>query len=270
VDFALEIGVTRIEIVAAKWGDDSAMNKVAVVTGGASGIGKAVAERLGEDGCTVVILDINEEAGSQVAAELRKRGREATLGCLDVTQEADVQAIFQKIISEHGRIDVLVNVAGGSLHRYKVEEFPLEHWQAVIDVNLTATFLCCRAVIRVMKSQKSGAIVNISSDIGFSGDPSRSAYAAAKAGIVGFSKTLALELASFGVRANVVAPGRIATPRVRATYSEAEWEAAAKRIPLGHAGEPEDIAEAVAFLASDSSRHMTGQTLHINGGRIMT
>ena len=102
-----------------------------------------------------------------------------------------------------------------------------------------------------MKSQKSGAIVNISSDIGFSGDASRSAYAAAKAGIVGFSKTLALELAPFGVRANVVAPGRIATKRVRATYSDAEWEAAAKRIPLGHAGEPEDIAEAVAFLASD-------------------
>ena len=121
-----------------------------------------------------------------------------------------------------------------------------------------------------MKNQKSGAIVNISSDIGFSGDAGRSAYAAAKAGIVGFSKTLALELAPYNVRANVVAPGRIATKRVRATYSDAEWEAAAKRIPLGHAGEPEDIAEAVAFLAGNSSRHMTGQTLHINGGRIMT
>ena len=144
------------------------------------------------------------------------------------------------------------------MHRHKIEEFPLDHWQAVIDVNLTSTFLCCRAVTGVMKSQKSGAIVNISSDIGFSGDAGRSAYAAAKAGIVGFSKTLALELAPFGVRANVVAPGRIATKRVRATYSDAEWEAAAKRIPLGHAGEPEDIAEAVAFLASDSSRHMTG------------
>ena len=176
---------------------------------------------------------------------------------------------FRKIISDHGRIDALVNVAGGSLHRHKIEEFPLDHWQAVIDVNLTSTFLCCRAVIGLMKSQKSGAIVNISSDIGFSGDATRSAYAAAKAGIVGFSKTLALELAPFGVRANVVAPGRIATKRVRATYSDAEWEAAAKRIPLGHAGEPEDVAEAVAFLAGDSSRHITGQTLHINGGRIM-
>jgi len=245
------------------------MNKVAVVTGGASGIGQAVVERLVRDDFTVVILDINEEGGNQFAAEIQGRGKQVTFVQLDVTREADVQKTFHKIISDHGRIDVLVNVAGGSLHRHKIEEFPLDHWQAVIDVNLTSTFLCCRAVTGLMKSQKSGAIVNISSDIGFSGDASRSAYAAAKAGIVGFSKTLALELAPFGVRANVVAPGRIATKRVRATYSDAEWEAAAKRIPLGHAGEPEDVAEAVAFLASDSSRHMTGQTLHVNGGRIM-
>ena len=245
------------------------MDKIAVVTGAASGIGRAIAKRLAENDFIAVILDINEEGGKQVAAEIQRRGKYATFIPLDVTREADVQKTFHKIISDHGRIDVLVNVAGGSLHRHKIEEFPLDHWQAVIDVNLTSTFLCCRAVIDLMKTQKSGAIVNISSDIGFSGDASRSAYAAAKAGIVGFSKALALELAPYNVRANVVAPGRIATKRVRATYSDAEWEAAAKRIPLGHAGEPEDVAEAVAFLASDSSRHMTGQTLHINGGRIM-
>jgi len=246
------------------------MNKLAMVTGAASGIGQAVAERLARNDFIVTILDIDEEGGKQVAAAIRARGKQALFVGLDVTREADVQRTFQRIISDHGRIDVLVNVAGGSLHRHKIEEFPLEHWQAVIDVNLTSTFLCCRAVVREMKNQKSGAIVNISSDIGFSGDAGRSAYAAAKAGIVGFSKTLALELAPYNVRANVVAPGRIATKRVRATYSDAEWEAAAKRIPLGHAGEPEDIAEAVAFLAGNSSRHMTGQTLHINGGRIMT
>jgi len=246
------------------------MNKLAMVTGAASGIGQAVVERLARNDFVVTILDIDEEGGKQVAAAIRARGKQALFVGLDVTREANVQRTFQRIISDHGRIDVLVNVAGGSLHRHKIEEFPLEHWQAVIDVNLTSTFLCCRAVVREMKNQKSGAIVNISSDIGFSGDAGRSAYAAAKAGIVGFSKTLALELAPYNVRANVVAPGRIATKRVRATYSDAEWEAAAKRIPLGHAGEPEDIAEAVAFLAGNSSRHMTGQTLHINGGRIMT
>jgi len=246
------------------------MNKVAVVTGAASGIGRAVIERLAKEDFIGVILDINDEGGRQVAGEIQRRGKQAAFMCVDVTQEGAVRAAFDRIISDHGRLDVLVNVAGGSLHRHKIEEFPLEHWRAVIDLNLTSTFLCCRAVVGLMKSQKSGAIVNISSDIGFSGDAHRSAYSAAKAGIVALTKTLALELAPFDVRANAVAPGRIATPRVRATYSDAEWETAAKRIPLGHAGEPEDIAEAVAFLVSDAAKHMTGQTLHVNGGRIVT
>jgi len=245
------------------------MNKIAVVTGAASGIGRAVIERLAKEDFIGVILDINDEGGRHVASEVQRRGKQAAFMCVDVTQEGAVRAAFDRIISDHGRLDVLVNVAGGSLHRYKIEEFPLDHWQAVIDLNLTSTFLCCRAVVGLMKSQKSGAIVNISSDIGYSGDAHRSAYSAAKAAIVALTKTLALELAPSNVRANAVAPGRIATPRVRATYSDAEWEIAAKRIPLGHAGEPEDVAEAVAFLASDAAKHMTGQTLHVNGGRIM-
>ena len=246
------------------------MSKVAVITGGAGGIGRGVAGRLAKDSQTVVILDVNGDAGGQVVAEFQKRGTELLFARVDVTQEADVRSAFEKIKAEHGRIDVLVNVAGGSMHRHPLEDFPLAHWQVVIDANLTSTFLCCRAVTPVMKQQKSGAIVNISSDIAFSGDAGRSAYAAAKAGILGLTRSLALELASSGVRVNAVAPGRIATPRVRANYTDAEWEAAAKRIPLGHAGGAEDVAEAVAYLASEAAKHVTGQTIHVNGGRIMT
>jgi 3-oxoacyl-[acyl-carrier protein] reductase len=246
------------------------MNKIAVVTGAASGIGKAVVERFAKEDVSSIILDIDESGGKNVAAEIQQRGKRAAFLRLDVTKENDVQSVFDEIKLAHGRVDILVNVAGGSLHRHPLDEFTLAHWQAVIDVNLTSTFLCCRAVMGLMKSQRSGAIVNISSDIGFSGDANRSAYAAAKAGILGLTRTLALELAPFAVRVNAVAPGRIATARVRAHYSDAEWEAAAKRIPLGHAGEPQDVAEAVAFLAGDAGCHLTGQTIHVNGGRIMT
>ncbi|HEX2930513.1 MAG TPA: SDR family NAD(P)-dependent oxidoreductase [Candidatus Binatia bacterium] len=246
------------------------MTKVAVVTGGAGGIGQAVADRLIKDNCAVVILDINEEAGQKVVADLRARGAGLLFQRADLTLEPEVQSAFEKITAAHGRVDVLVNVAGGSMHRHRLEEFPLKNWQTVIDANLTSTFLCCRAVVGMMKQQKSGAIVNISSDIAFSGSENRSAYAAAKAGILGLTKTLALELAAFGVRVNAVAPGRIDTPRVRASYTDADWLAAAKGIPLGHAGLPEDVSEAVAYLASDAAKHMTGQTIHVNGGRIMT
>jgi len=246
------------------------MTKVAVVTGGAGGIGQAVAERLSRDAYTVVILDMNEEVGKQVAADFGKRGVELRFHRADLTDEAQAQAAFEKITAEFHRIDVLVNVAGGSMHRHSFEEFPLKDWHAVIDANLTSTFLCCRAVVGTMKNQKSGAIVNISSDIAFSGSENRSAYSAAKAGVLGLTRTLALELATFGVRVNAVAPGRISTPRVRAAYSDREWEESNRRIPTGHPGAPDDVAEAVAFLAGEAAKHMTGQTIHVNGGRIMT
>ena len=246
------------------------MNKIAIVTGGAGGIGQAVAMRLAKDDCTVIILDLNDEAGRRVVGDFGRQGIELSFHRADLTHEAQVQAVFDTIKATYRRIDVLVNVAGGSVYRHPLADFSLDHWRAVVDANLTSTFLCCRAAVTPMKAQKSGAIVNISSDIAFSGDLDRSAYAAAKAGILGLTKSLALELACLGIRVNAVAPGRIATPRVRANYSDAEWEAAAKMIPLGHAGVPEDVAEAVAFLASDAAKHMTGQTIHVNGGRIMT
>jgi NAD(P)-dependent dehydrogenase (short-subunit alcohol dehydrogenase family) len=245
------------------------MGKVAAVTGGAGGIGEAVVFRLAEDGCVPIVIDNNEAAVRRLVADLKARAIEAAFLIVDVTQRMAVQQAFAKIISDFGRIDVLVNVAGGTLHKHPVEDFPLAHWQATIDANLTSTFLCCQAVIGAMKSQRSGTIINISSAIGFTGAVNRSAYAAAKAGIIGFSKTLALELAPYGIRINIVAPGRTATKRVSAGYSADEWQAADKLNPLGRAAEPRDIADAVAFLAGATSGYITGQTLHVNGGKLM-
>src|SRR5919106_5438532 len=206
---------------------------------------------------------MNKVGGKQAAADFRKRGIDISFERADLTQEAQVQAAFAKINVDHGRIDILVNVAGGSMHRHRLEEFPLKNWQAVVDANLTSTFLCCRAVVGIMKHQNAGAVVNISSDIAFSGSENRSAYAAAKAGVLGLTRTLALELATLGIRVNAVTPGRISTPRVRAAYSDTDWEESNKRIPMGHPGAPDDVAEVVAFLDSDSAKHMTGQTIHV-------
>jgi 3-oxoacyl-[acyl-carrier protein] reductase len=245
------------------------MSNIAVITGGAGDIGRAVVERLANDSYGTVILDVNREAGDLGLRDLASRGISADFICADLSDEAAVQNSFEQIIRKQGRVDLLVNVAGGSFFRHRVEEYPLDRWRAVIDANLTATFLCCRAVIAVMKAQKSGAIINISSDIAFSGGENRSAYAAAKAGILGLTRTLALELAPIGVRVNAVAPGRIGTEKVRSHYSAEQWEAANKSIPLGRPGTVEDVAEAVRYLASDAAKHVTGQTLHINGGRLM-
>jgi len=245
------------------------MNKVAIVTGGAGDIGRAIVERLAKDNGRIVILDMNLDAGNQVVGEFAKRDIALEFHCAHLDQEAEVKTTFDKILSDHKRVDLLVNVAGGSLFRHKFEDFPLDHWHTIIDANLTATFLCCRAVTVLMKNQKAGAIVNISSDIAYSGGENRSAYAAAKAGILGLTRTLALELAPAGVRVNAVAPGRIETAKVRSHYTDAEWKASNERIPLGHPGAVKDVAEAVAYLACDAAKHVTGQTLHVNGGRIM-
>jgi 3-oxoacyl-[acyl-carrier protein] reductase len=245
------------------------MNKIAVVTGGAGNIGQAIVERLVKDDCRVVILDMNPEAGNQVVAKFAGRNIALDFHCANLSDEAAVKTSFDKILSERQRIDLLVNVAGGSFFRHRFEDFPLDQWRAIIDANLTSTFLCCRAVTVLMKQQKSGAIVNISSDIAYSGGENRSAYAAAKAGILGLTRTLALELAPHGVRVNAVAPGRIGTDKVRSHYSDAEWQASNDRIPLGHPGTVEDVAEAVCYLAGNRAKHVTGQTMHVNGGRIM-
>lgn len=162
-----------------------------------------------------------------------------------------------------------MNLAGGTLHQHPIQDFPVDEWRRVIDVNLKASFLCCQAAIPTMKAHGSGAIVNTSSNYGATGGATRTAYSAAKAAIIAFSKSLALELGSSGIRVNTIAPGRTATARVMSHYTPEAWAASSASIPMGRSGEPSDIAEAVAFLLSDEAAYITGQTLHVNGGMVM-
>jgi 3-oxoacyl-[acyl-carrier protein] reductase len=243
--------------------------KVAVVSGGAGGIGQAVVARLAAAEFFPVILDKNEAACREAADTLGRQGREVEWIALDLRKRNEVRDAFDGVISRRGRIDLLVNLAGGTLHARLVEDFTLEEWREVIDVNLKGTFLCCQSAIGPMKEQGKGCIVNTSSNFGITGSPTRTAYSASKAAVIAFTKSLALELAPYDIRVNAVAPGLTATKRVMSIYTPQEWTELSKTIPAGRAAEPKDIAEGVAFLAGDESGYMTGQTLHVNGGLVM-
>ncbi len=201
-------------------------------------------------------------------ARLTAQGRTARFYKIGLRDSAAVKATFATILQDTGRIDLLVNLAGGTLHKRPVVEFSLAQWQEVIDVNLKATFLCCQAVCRTMRERGCGVIVNTASNIGITGAVGRTPYAASKAATVAFSKSLALELAPHGVRVNTIAPGMTETPRIRREYDEAGWRAAGAALPMGRLALPTDIAEGVAFLAGDDSAFMTGQVLHVNGGMV--
>lgn len=240
-----------------------------MVTGGAGGIGQAVVLRLARDGFLPVILDRDDAACRQAVARLAAEGHPAEHHALDVTRRAQVQEAFQGIVSAHGRIDALVNLVGGTTYTRPIQDFAPAEWREVIDLNLKSAFLCCQAAVPAMKAQGSGAIVNTSSNYGFTGDATRTAYSAAKAAVVGFTRSLALELAPHGVRVNTIVPGRTATERVMRNYSPEDWEARGRQIPMGRAAEPEEIADGVAFLVGDESAYMTGQSLHVNGGMVL-
>ncbi|HEY1268146.1 MAG TPA: SDR family NAD(P)-dependent oxidoreductase [Candidatus Binatia bacterium] len=240
--------------------------KIAVVNGGAGGIGRAVVARLARAGFFPVIFDVNENAGRAALDEL---GGAAEFLRLELTDKAAVVEAFAKIRTRHKNIDLLVNLAGGTLHAHPIQEFPLAEWLRVVDVNLTATFLCCQAALPSMKRRRRGVIINTASNFAVTGSATRTAYAATKSAVIAFTKSLALEAAPFGVRAHAVAPGLTATERVRKHYSDESWAAQGAAIAMGRAAEPADIAEGVAFLASESAAFMSGQTLHVNGGMIM-
>jgi len=241
--------------------------QVAVITGGARGIGKAIAEALARKGVNIVIADISSEQAQGTAAEIGKLGVKATGVGLDVSKAVEVNSAFGEIAKEYGKIDILVNNAGvtrdGLIMRMKEED-----WDAVININLKSVFLCSKEAVKVMAKQRYGRIINISSVVAFMGNPGQANYSASKAGIVGLTKTTAKEYASRGITANAVAPGFITTAMTEALPENVK-EDMKRAIPLGSFGTTDDVANAVVFLASSGACYITGQVIHVNGGMYM-
>lgn len=239
--------------------------EVALVTGASRGIGAAIADLLAAQGATVVGTATSDAGAQAIGARLAARGGHGRR--LDVTEPGAIEALVDAVASEFGGISILVNNAGITrdtlLLRMKDED-----WQAILDTNLTSVYRASKAVLRGMMKARRGRIVNIASVIGVTGNAGQANYAAAKAGIIAFSKSLAKEVGSRGITVNVVAPGFIATD-MTADLPEAAKEAMLGQIALGRLGTPDDVAQAVAFLAGPSAGYITGETLHVNGGMYM-
>ena len=237
--------------------------RVAIVTGASRGIGRAIALRLASAGAFVV-AGARADHARAVVGEIEETGGTALAVTLDVTEPASVAGMAQAALERFDRIDVLVNNAGIVRDQLLLRMKP-EDWDAVIATNLTAAFACCRAVLRAMVKQRSGRIVNIGSVVGQTGNPGQANYAASKAGLEGFTRSLALEVATRGITANVVAPGMIETDMTAALDDRAR-DALCSRIPVSRFGTPDDVAGAVCFLASDEASYITGQVVSVNGG----
>jgi 3-oxoacyl-[acyl-carrier protein] reductase len=237
--------------------------RVAVVTGASRGIGKAIARGLASQGAVVCAAARGTNAAATAAAIVETGGR-ADSFTVDVTDTASVEALFGAVVGRHGRVDVLVNNAGIARDQLMLR-MKREDWDEVLQTNLTAAFTCVQAVLKSMVKQRSGRIVNISSVVGQMGNAGQANYAASKAGLIGFSKALAREVASRNVTVNVVAPGLIETDMTKSLTDRAQTDWSAQ-IPVGRIGSPEDVAAAVCFLASDEAAYITGQVLAVNGG----
>ena len=243
-------------------------DQVAIVTGAARGIGRAIALAFVEEGAKVVLADIDGERLARLREEIVDRGGEALPVPCDISKSSDVKEMVDQVLKAFGRIDVLVNNAG-IIRRGTIETVTEEDWDRVISINLKGTFNCCKAVVAPMKQQGGGSIVNVSSISGKMGDiTSAPGYGPSKAGGDALIKTLARQLARYGIRANAVAPHAIET-EMSAQWSEERRREIIAAIPLGRLGRPGDVAQAVLFLASDAASFITGEILDVNGGALM-
>jgi len=242
--------------------------RIAIVTGAGQGIGRAIALGLAREGARVAIADVNEESANTVKNEIEASGGRALAIRTDVSNEKSVQAMVEKSLKEFLRVDILVNNAG-IFPTSPVEEMSEEDWDRVIGTNLVGAFLCARAVVPKFLEQGTGRIISITSGRAFQGAKNGAHYAASKAGIIGFSKSLALELAPHRITVNVICPGITDTAQPRGHQTEEQIYAQAQRIPLGRIGQPEDLVGPAVFLASDAAAFITGQTIIVNGGSIM-
>ena len=239
--------------------------EIALVTGASRGIGAAIADELAAQDAKVIGTATSEQGAQAITQRLSAHGGEGRV--LDVTDGATVEALIEAIVKQHGGLSILVNNAGITrdqlLMRMKDED-----WQAILDTNLTSVYRTSKAVMRTMMKARKGRIINIASVVGVTGNPGQTNYAAAKAGIIAFSKSLAREVGSRGITVNVVAPGFIDTDMTRALTDE-QRKALEDTIALGRLGAPADVAHAVTFLASPAAAYITGETLHVNGGMYM-
>ena len=242
-------------------------NQVALITGGARGIGKEIAALFAREGADLALFDVNAQVLEQTAAELRALGRRVEGLVVDVTNASAVDEAVSKVLDKLSKIDILVNNAGIT-HDGLVVRMEESQWDRVLDINLKGTFLCTRAVAKAMLKARRGRIVSIASIVGLIGNPGQANYAASKAGVIGMTKSVAKELATRGITCNAIAPGFIKTEMTDRLADEAKQRLRAL-IPMGTLGEPSDVAQAALFLVSDAARYITGHVLVVDGGLAM-